>query len=72
MISDLGENENEEESEVAVEMLGLKDINDMGPPELPKLNDLPKDDTSFGEMNQQNQDEEEKAIEIPDVNNYSA
>ena len=54
MISDLGENENEEESEVAVEMLGLKDINDMGPPELPKLNDLPKADTSFGEMQQQN------------------
>ena len=52
MISDLGDNENEEESEVAVEMLGLKDINDMGPPELPKLNDLPKADTSFGEMNQ--------------------
>ena len=67
MICDLGENENEEESEVAVEMLGLKDINDMGPPELPKLNDLPKADTSFGEMQ-----ENEKVAEIPDVNNYSA
>ena len=50
MISDL--EENEDESEVAVEMLGLKDINDMGPPELPKINDLPQADTSFGEMQQ--------------------
>ena len=41
MISDL--DENEDESERAVEAFGLKDINDLGPPELPKNNDA-----SFG------------------------
>ena len=35
MISDLDEGENEDEnSDLAVEKLGLKDINDLGPPEL--------------------------------------
>ena len=43
MISDLDENENEEDSELAVEKLGLKGINDLGPP------DLPHNDASFGE-----------------------
>lgn len=32
MISDLDENENDEDSEMAVEKLGLKDINDLGTP----------------------------------------
>ena len=36
MISDLDENEHDEDSELAVEKLGLKDINDLGPPELPQ------------------------------------
>lgn len=40
MISDL--DENEDDSELAVEKLGLKDINDLGPPELLQA------DTSFG------------------------
>ena len=42
MISDLDENEHDDDSEMAVEKLGLKDINDLGPPELPQA------DTSFG------------------------
>ena len=36
MISDPDENEHDEDSELAVEKLGLKDINDLGPPELPQ------------------------------------
>lgn len=43
MISDL--DEHEDNSEMAVEMLGLKDISDLGPPELPMQNDA-----SFGEI----------------------
>ena len=49
MISDLDENENEEDSELAVEKLGLKGLNDLGPPE------LPHNDASFGEINQHNE-----------------
>ena len=44
MISDLDENEHEEDSELAVEKLGLKGLNDLGPPELPMANDA-----SFGD-----------------------
>ena len=40
MISDLDENEHDEDSELAVEKLGLKDINDLGPPELPQAIDV--------------------------------
>ena len=45
MISDLDENEHEEDSELAVEKLGLKGLNDLGPPELPMANDA-----SFGDQ----------------------
>jgi len=38
MISDLGD-ENEDDSELAVERFGLRDINDLGPPEMPGNND---------------------------------
>ena len=43
MISDLDENESDEDR--AVEMLGLRDIKDLGPPELPKVEDH---NASFG------------------------
>jgi hypothetical protein len=45
MISDLGDNEHEDEgeSERAVEMLGLRDIDELGPPA------LPVNDASFGD-----------------------
>lgn len=42
-MSDL--DENEDDSERAVELLGLRDLNDLGPPELPNQNN-----DSFGEM----------------------
>ena len=42
MISDL--EEHEDESDRAVEAFGLKNINDLGPPELPKMKDA-----SFGD-----------------------
>ena len=42
MISDL--DENEDDSERAVEMLGLKGVNDLGPSKVPQTNDA-----SFGQ-----------------------
>lgn len=44
MISDLDENENDEDSELAVERLGLKGLSDLEQTDLPHANDA-----SFGQ-----------------------
>ena len=42
----------EEDSERAVEMLGLKDISELGPPDMEKEMQPPQNDDSFGRVDE--------------------